>query len=181
MKINFANFYFCEQKKFFRVFVCKKTKGGKMIVNNINFGKTMKVVGNNNVKSAYRIADLINGHAPKTRHEAQVQNQLWEIFPDATVCYPAQALNLNNGKDVFIVTGEESKKIRELDKDKINYINCAYQNYGKNQEMIDNVIESENDRYERLAGDFAYLTSVGNIAPIYSTKAEAVKSININA
>ena len=152
-----------------------------MLVNNINFGKTMRVVGNNSAASAYRMADLINGHAPKTQHEAQVQNQLWEIFPDAAICYPAQALNLNNGKDVFIVTGEESKKIRELSKDKINYINCAYEKYGENHEMIDNVIEAEDDRYERLAGDFAYLTSVGNIVPTYSTKAEAVKSININA
>ena len=76
-----------------------------MLVNNINFGKTMRVVGNNSAASAYRMADLINGHAPKTQHEAQVQNQLWEIFPDAAICYPAQALNLNNGKDVFVMVG----------------------------------------------------------------------------
>ena len=51
-----------------------------MNINPISFGKTMKVVGINSLDSAYRMANLIDGRAPFSKKEVQIQKQLWQKF-----------------------------------------------------------------------------------------------------
>ena len=151
-----------------------------MNINPISFGKTIRIAGNNTVKSAYRAAELLNGHSATCAKEAQAQENLWQIFPDATICGPAQVLNLNKGRDVFIVTGKESREATALFKDKMHHINCAYKNYGDDKYLTDLVIDSENDRYEKFAGDLAEETCEGTLSMTYGTKKGQIKEINLS-
>ena len=152
-----------------------------MNINPISFGKTMRVVGNNSIDSAYRVAQLMNGCVAKTSKEAEVQRKLWRAVPDASICAPAQVLSLNYGKDVFVVTGAESKKITALIEDKNQYIDLARANYQNNKELLQTVIDSENNRFERLAGNIAFDTNEVVANPVYSEKLNAVETIDFIA
>ena len=152
-----------------------------MNINSISFGKTMRVTGKDSLNGAYRVAQLVNGCVAKTQSELEVQNKLLKAIPDATVCAPAQVLSLNDGRDVFVLTGAESKKLTALSEDKAQYIDCARKNYASNKELLATIIESENGRFERIAGNLAFDTNEGIINPVYSRKAHTVESIDIKA
>ena len=152
-----------------------------MNINPISFGKTIKVAGKNPIDSAYRISQLMNGCVAKTPKEAKVQDRLWSAISDASICAPAQVLSLNYGKDVFVVTGAESKKITALVEDKNQYIDLARANYQGNKEILQTVIDSENNRFERLAGNIAFDTNEVVVNPVYSEKLNAVETIDFIA
>ena len=149
-----------------------------MNVNPVSFGRTVKV--NAPLKIAEHAADLVNS-IPNKKGEARVQQQLKTFFYDAEKGHGRARVIAPNGKqgDVYIVTGEDSKIVGELFKDKKLQLEAAKKNYGQS-EMYEMVKDAEDARIN----DLLTLSIAETLEPVelnidYSERKHRIKSINI--
>ena len=149
-----------------------------MNVNPVSFGRTVRV--NAPLQIAEHAADLVNS-LPTKKGEARVQQQLKTFFYDVEKGEGRARAIAPLGKDgsVFIVTGEDSRAVGELAKDRKLQIEAAKKNYGK-CEMYEMVKDAENARYK----DLLTLTISENLEPVelymdYSQRKHRIKSIDI--
>lgn len=157
-------------------------RGKLMNVNSINFGKTYKIVGDNQKVVANRMVNLINCYvSPNTPQESKIQGTLIDTFDDATILVPSRMVALNQGRDIFVVSGEEASEIEDLELDRDYHINCVCKNYPHNKSIQEAAKDSEYDRFEAIAGEILENSQAGTIQGQYSSKKNALKSIDIQA
>ena len=149
-----------------------------MNVNPVSFGRTVKV--NAPLSVAEHTVNLINDAQPK-RGEARVQQQLKNFFFDTEQGNGKARVVAPNGKqgDIFIVTGEESKSVVDLLKDRKIQLNAAKEKYGES-ELYAVVKEAENTRLK----DLLTLIIDETKEPVeldvdYSQRKHRIKSIDI--
>ncbi len=147
-----------------------------MSINPVSFGRTIKV--NSSFPVANHAVELINNpHLHKG--EARVQQQLQNIFFDAKE-ERAQLVSFDKkGNEFYIVSGQESKDINSLKKDRDRHVACAKEKYGYGR-MFRLVKDSEDDRYL----DLLKLAIAENQEPLeldinYSQRKHRIKSIDI--
>ncbi len=97
-----------------------------MNISPISFGKTIKV--NSSASNAEKIAYYANGCRLKGT-DLNVSRQAKEIFNDAQEG-EATVVGLKDSGDIYIVSGKESTKIKELQNKLFDTITSSYNNHG---------------------------------------------------
>lgn len=148
-----------------------------MNVNPVSFGRTIKV--NAPLQVAEHAANLINS-VPTKKGESRVQQQLKSIFYDSQDGRARVVTPYGKTGDVYIVTGEASKEVGELIKDRQFHLDAAKKNYGKDSFAFNCVKDAENSRFE----DLLKLTIHETEEPLeididYSHRKHRIKSIDI--
>ena len=148
-----------------------------MNVNPVSFGRTIKVNAPLNV--AEHAADLINS-IPTKKGESRVQQQLKSIFFDSEDGRARAITPYGKTGDVYIVTGEASKEVGALIKDRQFQLNAAKKNYGNDSFAFNCVKDAENSRFEDLLKMTIHETEEPLELDInYSQRKHRIKSIDL--
>ena len=109
----------------------------------INFGRTIKV--NAPFQVAKHAASLINTAQPQNGEE-NVQQQLKYIFRDT--CAEKARVVAPDGKqgDIYIVSGEASKRVNYLINDRKMHIDLAKKRYSKDDSVYSAIKNSEKEQ-----------------------------------
>lgn len=147
-----------------------------MQIRPISFGRTIKV--NAPISVSKHAANLINS-VQTIRGESDVQQQLKTLFYDSKEGRARAVAVDGNPNESYIVTGQASKDVSILIKDKNEQIAAAKKNYGE-CEMFNMVKDAENERFR----DLLTLIIAENEEPIelnidYSKRKNRIKSLNI--
>lgn len=81
-----------------------------MNITPVSFGKVVKVRGRKS--TAENITSLANSLFPNSTHKT-IQQEAKAIFDDITPSGQARVITTNSGRDVYIVSGEDSKIISD--------------------------------------------------------------------
>lgn len=148
-----------------------------MQINPISFGRTVKV--NAPLSVTKHAADLINS-AQNIRGEAAVQQQLKTLFYDSKEGRAIAVPVSGNKNESYIFTGNESKDVAILLKDRKEQINAAKKHYGTGTSMFEIVKNAEDERFS----DLLTLLVAETEEPIeldieFSKRKNRIKSLNI--
>lgn len=116
-----------------------------MNITPVSFGKVVEVKGNTTM-TAYNIASLANSPVEDKTHSA-IQKDAKKIFNDVTQNGPVRVFNWNNGKKMYLLSGEDSE--------------CAgwYAEYGRNDIAEAKKHMPEGKERERFISDVKKETS----------------------
>lgn len=110
------------------------------VSSNLNFGKTVRV--NLNSNDAFELANIINSSKVSKKDRA-FQKDAKAVFDDtnrgkAVVCSP------DGGKTLYILSGEESTKLQDIRKRKINVLQAMISYYENGPFLDSNIRYIEN-------------------------------------
>ncbi len=142
----------------------------------INFGRTIKV--NAPFQVAKHAASLINTAQPQNGEE-DIQQQLKYIFKDT---YAGKArVVAPDGKqgDIYIVSGEASKRVNYLINDRKMHIDLAKKRYSKDDSVYSAIKNSEKERFScQLRSLIAQTAEPVELDIEYSDKKRRIKSFD---
>lgn len=118
-----------------------------MNISPVSFGKTVRV--NSSIEDARRIAELANSSKPYSK-EKKAQKQAKEIFNDVTAEGQAIAIELNNGKDVYVLSGDESQKAQQFYEDLVIEILSIQEPKQSRQSAFDKIMKKTQDTFNKF-------------------------------
>lgn len=142
----------------------------------VNFGRTIKV--NAPFQVAKHATGLINASQPQ-KGEENVQQQLKYIFRDT--CAGKARVVAPDGKqgDIYIVSGEASKRVNYLINDRKMYIDFAKKRYSKNDSVYSAVKNSVKECFScQLRSLIAQTAEPVELDIEYSDKKRRIKSFD---
>lgn len=114
----------------------------------ISFKGVTKIVGQRPQACADRVVNIVC-HPDEARND--VEKELASRFPSSETQNLANSVSFDAGKTVYLVTGEDYKKIKKLYDDMAKHVADATDIHGMGSQMVSLVKDSELDRFNDLA------------------------------